>query len=192
LQGQGRDIHSFLYLFLDTFVGGGLVIHSHLHRGQYGNAGAVASLPLRVTGADERVPPQLVSQASLWDLEQRFREHALDPMAAYDARALQAPWQVYTLEWVETAARALAHCIVSGTAFLDLEAVVMDGVVAPTLMQSLVARTNEALKTYNWEGLQAPPRLVRGSIGSDARALGGALLPLHACFAPDREIFLKV
>jgi predicted NBD/HSP70 family sugar kinase len=191
LQGQGRDIHSFLYLFLDTFVGGGLVINSHLHRGQHGNAGAVASLPLRSADADGGIPAQLVSQASLWDLEQRFREHALDPMAAYDARALEEPWQGYTLEWVETAARALAHCIVSGTAFLDLEAVVMDGVVAPALMQSLVARTEEALQAYNWEGLQAPPRLVKGRIGSDARALGGALLPLHACFAPDREIFLK-
>ena len=28
--------------------------------------------------------------------------------------------------------------------------------------------------------------------GSDARALGGALLPLHANFAPDRELFLKI
>jgi hypothetical protein len=35
------------------------------------------------------------------------------------------------------------------------------------------------------------PRLEIGSIGSDARALGGALLPLHACFAPDHQIFLK-
>ena len=46
LQGRGRDIPSFLYLFMDTFVGGGLVINSHLHRGLHGNAGAVASLPL--------------------------------------------------------------------------------------------------------------------------------------------------
>jgi hypothetical protein len=29
-------------------------------------------------------------------------------------------------------------------------------------------------------------------MGSDARALGGALTPLHASFAPDRELFLKV
>lgn len=192
LQGQGRDIHSFLYLFLDTFVGGGLVIHSHLHRGQHGNAGAVASLPLRVAGADLKdLPPQLISQASLWNLEQRLREHALDPMAAYDERALQPPWQVHTREWLARAALALAHCIVSGTAFLDLEAVVIDGVVAPELLRELIARTGEALKAYNWEGLQTPPRLVAGSIGSDARALGGALLPLHASFAPDHDLFLK-
>jgi predicted NBD/HSP70 family sugar kinase len=193
LQGRGRDLHSFLYLFMDTFVGGGLVIDSHLHRGANGNAGAVASLPLQVASPDVReLPQQLISQASLWDLEQRFREHALDPMAAYDERAMRDPWLPHTREWIDRAALALAHCIVAGTAFLDVEAVVIDGVVAPDLLRDLWARTGEALKAYNQEGLQAMPRLELGSIGSDARALGGALLPLHACFAPDRDIFLKV
>ena len=192
LQGKGRDIRSFLYLFLDTFVGGGLVLHSHLHRGEHGNAGAVASLPLAVAAPPARdLPPQLVSQASLWDLEQRLREHGLDPMAAYDERALQDPWRAHALEWVGHAAPALAHCVVAGTAFMDLEAVVIDGVVAPALLAELIGRTQQALAAYNWEGLQTPPRLVPGSIGSDARALGGALLPLHASFAPDRDLFLK-
>ncbi len=192
LQGKGRDIRSFLYLFLDTFVGGGLVLHSHLHRGEHGNAGAVASLPLAVAAPPARdLPPQLVSQASLWDLEQRLREHGLDPMAAYDERALQDPWRAHALEWVGHAAPALAHCVVAGTAFMDLEAVVIDGVVAPALLAELIGRTQQALAAYNWEGLQSPPRLVPGSIGSDARALGGALLPLHASFAPDRDLFLK-
>ena len=192
LQGRGRDLHSFLYLFMDTFVGGALVIDSHLHRGVHGNAGAVASLPLQVAAADvKELPPQLISQASLWDLEQRFREHALEPMAAYDARAVRAPWLPHTREWIDRASLALAHCIVAGTAFLDVEAVVIDGVVAPELLREVWARTGEALKAYNTEGLQGMPRLELGSIGSDARALGGALLPLHACFAPDRDVFLK-
>lgn len=189
LQGRGRDIRSFLYIFMDTFVGGGLVINSHLHRGEHGNAGAVASMPLRVADSKE-LPPQLISQASLWDLEQRFREHALDPMAAYDARAMQAPWLAHTREWIDRAALALAQCIVSGTAFLDVEAVVMDGSTARDLLQALLEQTSDALKAYDWEGLH-PPRLELGSIGSDARALGGALLPLHASFAPDNDLFLK-
>ena len=194
LQGRGRDLHSFLYLFMDTFVGGGLVIDSHLHRGANGNAGAVASLPLQVASSrlPRELPPQLISHASLWDLEQRFCEHALDPMAAYDTRALFEPWLPHTREWIERAALALAHCIVAGTAFLDVEAVVIDGVVAHDLLRELWTRTGEALKAYNQEGLQAMPRLELGTIGSDARALGGALLPLHATFAPDRDLFLKV
>jgi predicted NBD/HSP70 family sugar kinase len=194
LQGRGRDLHSFLYLFMDTFVGGGLVIDSHLHRGANGNAGAVASLPLQVASSryQRELPPQLISHASLWDLEQRFREHALDPMAAYDARALFEPWLPHTREWIDRAALALAHCIVAGTAFLDVEAVVIDGVVTHDLLRELWTRTGEALKAYNQEGLQSMPRLELGTIGSDARALGGALLPLHATFAPDRDLFLKV
>jgi len=191
LQGRGRDIRSFLYLFMDTFVGGGLVLHSHLYRGLHGNAGAVASMPLQGASTGGDLPPQLISQASLWDLEQRFREHALDLMAAYDDRALQAPWLPHTRGWIERAALALAQCIVAGTAFLDVEAVVMDGAMAPGLLRELWARTSEALSAYNWEGLHAQPRLELGSIGSDARALGGALLPLHASFAPDPDLFLK-
>jgi len=36
------------------------------------------------------------------------------------------------------------------------------------------------------------PDIIAGTIGSDARALGGALMPLYANFAPDREVFLKL
>ncbi len=191
LQGRGREVRNFLYLFLDTFVGGGLVVNSHLHRGRMGNAGAVASLPLSVAGEGPGQPAQLISQASLWDLEQRYRAHGLEPMAAYDARALEAPWLAHTREWTRHAALALAHCIVSGTAFLDMDAVVIDGAATPLLQQDLIAQTALALQAYNWEGLVAPPRLVPGLIGPDARALGGALLPLHQAFSPEHDVFLK-
>ncbi len=192
LQGRGRDIKSFLYLFLDTFIGGGLVINSHLHRGVHGNAGAVASLPMGVVEADglDR-PAQLITMASLWDLEQRFRSHDLDPMAAYDERAMSPPWHQHTQEWLSHASRALAQCIVAGTAFLDVDAVVLDGVPVTSLMQALQAQTQQALSLYNWEGLQSPPRLTLGLTGSDARALGGAWLPLMETFAPAHDLFLK-
>ena len=52
--GQGRSIENFLYLFIGTFVGGGLVIDGHLHPGPRGNAGAVGSVPL--LGASRRDP----------------------------------------------------------------------------------------------------------------------------------------
>ncbi len=83
-------------------------------------------------------------------------------MAAYDERAMHAPWLPHTQEWMARAALALAHCIVSGTAFLDLDAVVIDGVVAPALLRSLLAQTRDALKAYNIEGLQTLPRLEVG------------------------------
>jgi len=188
--GRGRDLKSFLYLFVDTFVGGGLVINSHPHAGIHGNAGAVASLPLQVAQGPD-APPQLISQASLWELEQRLQAQGLDPAAAYDERALQAPFDRETSAWVASAANALAHCVVSATAFLDIDAVVMDGSCCRPLLLQLIERTREALGRYNWEGLW-PATVIAGDMGPDARALGGALLPLHANFAPDPDLFLKV
>ncbi|OOG42838.1 ROK family transcriptional regulator [Polaromonas sp. A23] len=189
VSGRGRDLKSFLYLFVDTFVGGGLVINSQLHAGIHNNAGAVASLPLQVAQGPD-TPPQLISQASLWELEQCFKARGLDPAAAYDERAMQPPFESDTQAWVASAANALAHSVVSATAVLDIDAVVMDGSFCRPLLQRLIDATGAALGRYSWEGLW-PAQVMAGSIGSDARALGGAMLPLHANFAPDRDLFLK-
>lgn len=206
--GRGRDLKNFLYLFVDTFVGGGLVINSHLHGGVHGNAGAVASLPLALacaSGAPNQTasvascqsnanptefPAQLISQASLWQLEHSLAEQQLDPLAAYDERALAEPFAPHTQAWVSQAANALAHAVLSGTALLDIDAVVVDGSFSRALLAQLIAATQTALQRYNWEGLWRA-NVIAGNVGPEARALGGALMPLHANFAPDQDLFLK-
>jgi len=190
VQGRGQALPNFLYLFVDTFVGGGLVLNSHIHRGVHGNAGAVASVPLHAA-THTGTPAQLLEQASVWTLERRFQANGLDVMAAYDERALLPPWLPHTQTWLDESALALAQLVVSATALLDMDAVVMDGSIAQPLLQRLLQRTEAALIRYDWQGLFEPPKLLQGSMGPDARALGGALLPLHACFAPDRDVFLK-
>lgn len=187
--GRGRDLKNFLYLFVDTFVGGGLVINSHLHGGVHGNAGAVASLPMGLARL-AKTPEQLIGHASLWELEQRLSAQQLDPHAAYDERALTSPFESETRGWIQHAANALAHTVISGTAFLDIDAVVIDGSFSRALLSELITSTQDALRHYNWEGLWNA-NVIAGEVGPDARALGGALLPLHANFAPDRELFLK-
>lgn len=192
--GRGRDLKNFLYLFVDTFIGGGLVINSHLHGGLHGNAGAVASLPMRLAhrlSSDATPPDQLISHASLWELERRFLAQGVDPHAAYDERALAQPFEPETLAWIEHAANALALAVVSGTAFLDIDAVVIDGSFSRALLAKLIQATQAALQHYNWEGLWHA-NVIAGNVGPDARALGGALMPLHANFAPDQDLFLKV
>jgi predicted NBD/HSP70 family sugar kinase len=190
--GRGHDLKSFLYIFVDTFVGGGLVIDSHLHTGAHGNAGALASLPMQSAQAGQgaALPPQVMAEASLWELEQRLQSEGLDPTAAYDDRALQAPYAAATQAWLGSASLALAHAIVSSTAVLDLADVVMDGSMSRSLLQALLEQTRVALAQYNWEGLW-PPQLHGGRAGAQACALGGAMLPLHANFAPDHDVFLK-
>ena len=67
---------------------------------------------------------------------------------------------------------------------------ILDGSFARDLQSALINETEAALARYSWEGVSRP-QLVAGSIGSYARALGGALLPLYANFTPDRALFLK-
>jgi predicted NBD/HSP70 family sugar kinase len=188
--GRGHSLKSFLYLFIDTFIGGGLVLDSHLHSGSSGNAGAVGSMPLHAAQPAGPVPAQVLSQASLLNLQRLFSAAGLDIDAAQDERALQEPWRALTERWLAQAAQATALSIANAACLLDLGHVVLDGVFSRTLLTELIASTERALNAHSWEGVTRPT-LHPGTIGSDARALGGALLPLHAAFAPDPEVFLK-
>jgi predicted NBD/HSP70 family sugar kinase len=91
---------------------------------------------------------------------------------------------------VRAAAATMAIGIVSGVAWLDVDAVVVDGSFAPELLALLLAELERALERRDWEGMWRPTVLA-GNIGTDARALGGAILPMQACFGPDRDLFLK-
>lgn len=185
--GRGRGLHSFLYVFVDTFIGGGLVIDGHLHTGANGNAGAVGSMPLGSTGSNGAAR-QLLSVASLHTLEQAWLSAGLS-LADAD-QVLQAPWRPVTEQWLAQAAPALAHAIHSAACLLDLDGVIIDGVLSRELLGALIQQTEAVMQGPAWEGVTAP-RLLQGTVGADAAALGGALLPLHANFAPDRELFLK-
>jgi predicted NBD/HSP70 family sugar kinase len=196
--GRGRSVKSFLYVFVDTFIGGGLVLDSELRAGRHGNAGAIGSIPLAVDGRARRRSKghepgnaeQLLGIASLLDLEQRYEAAGLDTGAWIDARALQAPWHEHTRAWVDESARAIAHVVECASCLLDLDGVIIDGSFDRSLLHVLLDAVDSAMNEDPWEGV-ARPALLPGTIGSDARALGGALLPLYAGFSPDRELFLK-
>jgi predicted NBD/HSP70 family sugar kinase len=188
VQGAGREVPRFLYVFVGTFVGGGLVLDGLIVNGPRGNAGAIGSMPM---GLSTRSPvSQLLEQASGWQLEQSLMQNKFDPLLVqYDA-IMHRDYQSLTHPWLCQASSALAMCIASSAALLDLEAVVVDGSVSPLLLQALREHTQEAMQQYRFDGMVAPPVLA-GKVGRHARALGGSLLPLHAQFFPDKDIFLK-
>ncbi len=190
LQGHGQQLRSFLYVFLGTFVGGGLVLSGHLLPGERGNAGAIASLPLGVS-QQGRAPAQLLERASGWQLEQALMQAGLDAQLVHDDAIAEARHDALTGPWLARAADALAMTIISATALLDLDAVVLDGSLSRRLLDRLLQQTRQALEAYRLVGIVRPSRLELGQVGSHARALGAALLPLHTQFFPDKDIFLK-
>lgn len=189
--GRGRSMRSFLYVFIDTFIGGGLVLDSHLFGGVSGNAGAMGSLPTGLGRGGAKPPGQLLDIASLWNLEALYARAGADVNGWSDARALADPWLPATRAWLEQACPAIALAINNAACLLDLQGVIIDGSFGRELLGALLPETERALDHYSWEGV-ARPQVLAGTIGSDARAIGGALLPLYANFAPDRDLFLKI
>lgn len=190
--GRGRTSKTFLYVFVGTFIGGGLVIDSQLRTGLHGNAGAVGSHAMRCSTPGQAQPPaQLLSVASLLGLEAAYEAAGLDPTAVADGRALDAPWRAHTDAWLAQAAPAIAMTAHNAACLLDLDGVIVDGSISRELLDRLIQHVGAAFDDYNWEGTQRMA-LLPGAVGPDARALGGAMLPLHANFAPDRELFLKL
>jgi predicted NBD/HSP70 family sugar kinase len=189
--GRGRSLGSFLYVFIDTFIGGGLVIDSQLRAGRSGNAGAVGSLPLGLARRGAAAPDQLLNRASLLSLEARYAAQGLASDAHADLRAGKKPWAPHTRKWLHDAAPAVAFAANSAACLIDLDGVIVDGSFSRELLSSLIAAVSESLDACHWEGVSRPP-VLEGTIGADARAMGGALLPLYANFAPDRDLFLKL
>lgn len=194
--GRGRSVRSFVYLFIDTFIGGGVVIDSQWRSGLRGNAGAIGSMPLHAAHAADAQststpPPQVLSVASLYRLEQRLTLAGLDATACYDDRALFGDYAAHTTAWLQDASAAIALVVQNTACVLDMDAVIIDGSLGRGLLTLLRQTLGTALASYSWEGISAPEVLL-GTIGPDARAMGGALLPLYSSFAPDRELFLKL
>lgn len=189
LQGHGRSFDSYLYVFVGTFVGGGLVLAGHIVAGARGNAGAIGSMPMGLGGQASQ-PPQLLQLASGWQLEQALENAGFKPQLVHQAHIMDLDYAALTAPWLAQASRALAMTAASASALVDLDAVVIDGSLGRPLIEALIGATREQLQSYNLDGLH-PPAVVAGQVGSHARALGGSLLPLHTQFFPIKDIFLK-
>jgi hypothetical protein len=73
---------------------------------------------------------------------------------------------------------------------IDFPAVRIDGAVPREVLSAVIASTREHLRRLDLQGL-SPFEILPGSIGADARALGGAMLPIAANFSSDPEVLLK-
>lgn len=179
-----RDL---VYFYIGFFIGGGVVINGALHTGDNGNSGALGSLPVRAP--DGRIV-QLIELASIYGLEQRLVAAGLDPALLWgDPNHWPVP-EALVEDWINTAADALAQATVSCLSVIDFNAVVIDGWFPPTIRKRLSDRLQSVVVRQNLAGLSVP-MITQGSLGSDARALGAAALPLTDRFLISSEVGLS-
>src|SRR5215475_13153503 len=77
--GNGGHYRDYVYFFVGSFVGGGVVLNGSLFQGRTGNAGALGSLPIPAAGAPNAAQ-QLIRSASLYVLEKKLAARGLNPM----------------------------------------------------------------------------------------------------------------
>jgi len=189
--GRGKVIQNFLYLYVGSFVGGGLVLSNQLQTGARGAAAAIGALPTGLpTGhGDDGAPPQLIERASLTGFEALARAAGRDdPHSFYYGEQDEKTVGIFT-EWAGQAADSLAFAILSAAAVLDLDAVILAGGLPEDRTADLLRLTRAAMDKYNGKGLHLP-ELHQAEIGITARAIGAAFLPIYANFSLDRDSLL--
>jgi predicted NBD/HSP70 family sugar kinase len=190
--GVGRTLDDFLYVFVGSALGGGVILNGDYHRGVNANAGDLGLMPTSrsrlgtapgLSGAHELV----LTRASVNALIRHLRGSGLTIDSRADLEPLLEPAHPLVGEWLDDAVDALILPILSAVRVLDVGVVVIDGTLPRALLDELIARLNRALATASPESRPAP-RLLRGSVGREAAVVGAAILPLHLNYSPTRDV----
>jgi len=188
--GGALTFSSALYIYVGTFIGGGVVINGQLFEGSQRNAGAIGSMP--VTASKERGggQEQLIRQASLFSLENRLRADGLGELGAVEALPDDPRAEVAFTDWRRRAAPPIAQAIAAAISVIDFEGVVIDAMLPRPQLLALVESVEAALRRLDLTGT-SPVVLRHGSIGPRARVSGAAILPLIRQFSPDQQLLVK-
>ena len=181
--GTGERPKDFLYFYFGTFIGGGLVLNGQLFLGRTGNAAGVG--PLLVPGPEGRMR-RLFDSASMAVLAGMMEEAGESTDHLWER---PDHWQVsegLLRRWVDVAAEGLAGAILSASALLELEAVLIDGWMPTSVRAMVTQRTQEALLKMDLSGV-APPQVREGTVGAQARSLGAAAIPLSQRYLIDQN-----
>lgn len=181
--GAGARFQDFVYLFVGSFVGGGVVLNGALCSGRRGNAGALGSMPTPGPAGSVR---QLIQTASLVRLEAQLAASGRPADVLFRSLdgwdAIGAPLDV----WIDDAGRALAYAVVASAAVIDFDAAIIDGWLPADVRARLVAAVKAAVARMDLQGL-SPFQIVEGVAGPHARSIGAASLPLSARFLIERD-----
>ena len=185
--GAGQSYPDFLYVFIGSFIGGGVVLNSALFSGRTGTAGAIGPLP--VQGQDGKTVP-LLKIASIFVLEDMLRAKNIDPRPLWFSPDDWVDFGDELERWIESAAAALAQAVIASASIIDFSSVIIDGGFPPWVRTRIVVATRAALLVHDLQGVGLP-EIVEGSVGSQARAIGGASLPLFSRYLLDQNVLFK-
>ena len=180
--GSHPEKQDWIYFYIGTFIGGGIVLNGSVFPGRRGNAGGFG--PMRVP--DQEGGNRLVDHASLVVLERKIARTAGEPHALYDPETDWQKFEPLLTEWIIGAGRNLAHAIVSSLSVMDFEAVVIDGAIPNQVKVRLVQEVISQLESTDLQGVLMP-KVEPGQIGQKARTIGAAAALVSADYVIDQN-----
>ena len=185
--GVGPHYPDFVYFFIGSFIGGGIVLNSSVFVGRTGTAGALGPLPVRGRNGENR---QLLEIASIFVLENLLRDHGFDPRPLWYSADNWIDFGEPLEIWIQDTAKALAQAIVASASVLDFSAAVIDGGFPGWVRERVVRATIKAAAELDLQGV-VMPEIIEGAVGPQARAIGGASLPIFARYLIDQNVLFK-
>lgn len=185
--GVGPSYPDFVYFFIGSFIGGGIVLNSAIFSGRTGTAGAIGPLPVRGKNGETM---QLLEIASIFVLENMLRERGIDPEPLWYSADDWVDFGEPMETWIQDTAKALAQAIVAAASIVDFSAAVIDGGFPGWVRSRVVQATIDEAAKLDLQGVVMPD-IIEGAVGAQARAIGGASLPIFARYLTDQNVLFK-
>jgi len=185
--GVGPSYPDFVYFFIGSFIGGGIVLNSAIFSGRTGTAGAIGPLPVRGKNGETM---QLLEIASIFVLENMLRERGIDPEPLWYSADDWVDFGEPMETWIQDSAKALAQAIVAAASIVDFSAAVIDGGFPHWVRSRVVQATIDEAAKLDLQGV-VMPEIIEGAVGAQARAIGGASLPLFSRYLIDTNVLFK-
>lgn len=188
LYGMASELRNFVYLFIGAGLGAGLFLDGRLYTGGRRNAGEAGHMMVVPAGrpcdcGNRGCLERYVSLQALYE-ELGIAGGPLATPEHLAARGIDAAGE----RWLDAAAGPLRQAINILESMLDIDAVVLGGLLPPVWQEALMARLHPLpLSVRSSSG----ERVRQGSAGRDVVALGAAALLVFDEFNPQYEVLLK-
>ena len=171
LVGVGRWAKDFVYLYIATGLGGGVILDGDLVRGQYGNAGEVAQL----------LPPGIYPHPNLELLRKLVCKHGqnIDTVSELvDNFDVNGPG---VDEWLAQVRDSLSLIVSAAAALLDPQVIVIGGRIPHSLAEKIIPHIEIYDQRRRSDSRPLPKTVVAEAVG-DSAAIGAAALILNGYF----------
>ncbi len=184
--GSQAGKQDWIYFYIGTFIGGGIVLNGSVYPGRRGNAGGFG--PMRVP--DQEGGNRLVDHASLVILEKSIATAGFDPFSIYEADTDWGQFEPHVENWILRACRSLADATVSSLSILDFDSVVIDGAMPESVKERFVAELKSQLRQTDLQGV-VMPNIEAGQMGRRAGIIGGAAALISANYMIDQNTLYR-